>query len=91
MQQIELFIKEREEKKSRITSERAYILSEFVEEINKERINTKFKPITGRAVAMKLSHIKDKFTLRAFLSDCRDYKNRKGSFSKCFFGSLKCK
>lgn len=70
-------------------SERAQIISEFVEEINSERTNTKWPPITGREVAVRLSHVKDKFTLCYFLSECRDYKNRYGSFGKRFFGALK--
>lgn len=75
----------------KIKSERAWIISQFVEEINKERIGTSFKPLSGRVCAIKLSHLKDNHTLYYFLSTCRDYKNRKGSFSKCFFGSLKIK
>lgn len=75
--------------KSRITNERQDILSQFLTEINKERIGTKFKLMTGRGVAMKLSHLKDNTTLYYFLSECKDYKNRNGSFSKYFFGALK--
>lgn len=75
--------------KSRIKSERASIVSEFVQEINKERIGSKYKPVTGRMIAVKLSHLKDNGTLYYFLSVCRDYKNRGGAFSKCFWGSLK--
>ena len=74
---------------TKIRSERAFVLSQFLEEINKERLGTKFKPMTGRAVAIKLSHLKDNGTLYYFLSTCRDYKNRHGSFSKYFFGALK--
>ena len=80
-----------EVQKSKITSQRAWIISQFLEEINKERIGTKFKPMTGRGVAMKLSHLTDNQTLYYFLSTCKDAKNRRGSFSKCFFGSLKVK
>jgi hypothetical protein len=83
--------------KKRITNERQNILSMFVEEINKERPCTYLKNgkkvklglITGKGVAMKCSHIKDNSTLYYFYSQCLDYKNRKGSFSKCFFGGLK--
>lgn len=76
-------------KKPKITNERQSVIKEFVDEINKERTGTKWKPITPRAVAVKLGHIKDIKDLYYFLSVCRDYKNRNGSFSKCFFGSLK--
>jgi len=75
--------------KTRITNERQDILYQFTEAINNERYGTKFKPITGRAVAMKCGHIKDNATLYYFLSQCKDYKNRNGSFSKYFFGALK--
>lgn len=75
--------------KSKITNERQDIIRQFLEEINKERIGTKYKQLTGRAVAMKVSHLKDNSTLYYFLSQCKDYKNRNGSFSKYFFGSLK--
>lgn len=77
------------EKKSKL-NERQGILKEFVDEINKERINTKWKPITGRAVAMKTNHIKTK-DLYYLLSICKDGKNRNGSFGKVFFGSIKVK
>lgn len=77
--------------KTQIRSERAYIVSQFLEEINKERLGTKYKPMTGRGVAMKISHLKDNGILYYFLSECKDYKNRNGSFSKYFFGALKIK
>ena len=77
--------------KKKTLNERQDILRQFLEEINKERLGTKFKPMTGRAVAMKVSHLKDNHTLYYFLSTCKDYKNRHGSFSKSFFGSLKIK
>lgn len=74
-----------------INSERAEIISQFVEEINNEREGTKWKPIHPRAVAVKLGHIKQKSDLYFFLKKCREYKANKGSFSKCFWGSLKPK
>lgn len=78
-----------EKEKSRITNERQEIISQFVDEINKERINTKFKPVTGRGIAMKLSILKTNFELRQFYSECLDYKNRNGSFGRRFFGGFK--
>jgi len=90
MQQIaSLFNIERQEVKKTITNERQYILSQFVDEINKERVGTKWKPVTGRAVAMKLSLLKTNQELYQFLSECKDYRNRNGSFSKRFFGGGK--
>ena len=76
-------------KKKTITNERQDIIRQFLEEINKERVGTKFKPLTGRGVAIKVGHIKDNHTLYYFLSECKSYKHRHGSFSKYFFGSLK--
>lgn len=75
--------------KSRITNERQDIIRQFLEALNLERIGSKYKPLTGRAVAMKVSHLKDNGTLYHFLSCCKDYKSRNGSFSKYFFGALK--
>lgn len=46
------------------------------------------KPLTARYVAVTLSHL-DQDELYRFLSSCRDYKHRNGSFSKMFFGALK--
>jgi hypothetical protein len=73
------------------------LLKQFEEEINKERPCTykdkngktkKLGKVTGKAIAIKVGHLSE-FDLTFFLSECRDYKNRNGSFSKRFFGSLK--
>lgn len=69
-------------------SQRADLIQQFVDQINKDRIGTKFKPVTGKGIAMKLSHVKDIGDLYYFYSVCKQYK---GGFSKCFFGSLKIK
>lgn len=74
--------------KTKITSKRAFILSLIIEEINKERVGTKYKPVYPKSVAIKTSHLSIA-DLEYFLSDCLDYKNRCGSFSKCFYGALK--
>lgn len=70
-------------------NERASIVKEFVDEINLERINTKYKPVTGRRIAIMLSVLKTEFELRQYLSICREYKNLKGSFSRRFYGGFK--
>lgn len=49
------------------------------------------RPITARGLAVKLSILKNTEDLYYFLSICRDYKQRKGSFSKMFWGALKKK
>lgn len=78
-------------------NKRSLIIGQIVSEINKERPCTYIKNgkkvklglITGRGVAMKVGHIKNEFDLVYILSICRDSKNRSGSFSQTFFGSLK--
>lgn len=92
MKTLTEILKERQPVKVKtITNERQDIIRQFVEEINKERIGTKFKPLTGRAVAIKLGMIKTNQGLYEFFSICRDYKNRNGSFGKRFWGALKIK
>lgn len=83
-------------------NKRSLILKEFEIAINNERASrnwgyyvgkkwVKQAPITGKELALRLAHIKDTEDLFYFLSICKDYKNRHGSFQKCFFGSLKVK
>jgi hypothetical protein len=69
------------------TSHRAEIIKEMVDLINKERVGTIYKPVTGKGIAMKVSHIKDLFTLGWFLQEGK----KQSSFSKFFFGKLKQK
>lgn len=73
----------------KINSERAEILCQILQEVNRERTGT-WKPLSGKLLAIRLSHIptKDLFFL---LSQGKDYKARKGSFGKFLFGSLKVK
>jgi hypothetical protein len=78
-------------KKRGITSERQSIVKMFVDEINKEREGTEFKPVTGRGIAFKLTLLKTNQELYAFLSECKDYQRRNGSFGKRFFGGGKVK
>lgn len=91
MQQISMFIQSPIIVKDTIKSERAYVVSLFLEELNKERLGTLWKPLTGRSVAIILSPIKTTQGLYEFLSECRDYKKRNGSFGKRFFGGCKIK
>lgn len=85
-----------EVQKSKAKSERADIISKLVDGVNTERpctyiLNGKKKTlgkITGRAVAIKMSHIPTK-DLYYILSICTDAKNRGQSFSKVMFGSIK--
>lgn len=80
---------EKKDKKKRgITNERQQIISQFVKEINDER-GTKMKPLTDKYIAVKLGILKTNQELYEFLSECRDYKSRNGSFGKRFFGGFK--
>jgi hypothetical protein len=80
--------KQKEKAQSKISNTRQELVSFFVEEINEERKGTKWKPMEARNVAIMLSHLPES-ELFPFLSECRDYKRRNGSFGKRFFGSLK--
>jgi hypothetical protein len=77
------------EKKKGITNERQSIVKQFVDELNKERDVTKYKPYQDKYIAVKLGVLKTNQELYEFLSECRDYKNRNGSFGKRFFGGFK--
>lgn len=72
------------------TSERAALVEQILEEVNKERLGTKFKPMTGRVLAIKLSHLSTSDIYYTH-SMAKDYKARKGSYSKYLFGSIKVK
>lgn len=72
-------------------SERSTLLEEMLDIVNREREGTKFKKMTGRGLAIKLSHIPTEH-LYATHSMAKDYKVRKGSYSKYLFGAIKvCK
>lgn len=91
MESIGLFLNIPIAPPKKVLNERQEILQQIQCAINVERVGTKFKPITGKAVAMKVSHIPTK-DLYYLLSTCNDYKRRSkksGGFSKCFFWSLK--
>lgn len=75
--------------KKGITNERQSIVKEFVLEINSEREKINLKPLTDRYIAIKLGILKTNTELYQFLSECRDYKKRNGSFGKRFFGGFK--
>jgi len=75
-------------KEDKIVNRRQELLKEIIDNINREREGTKYKKVSARAIAIKVSHLKE-HDLEYTLSICKDYRNRKGSFSKCFFGMLK--
>lgn len=78
---------------------RSLLIEKFVKEINQERKGTKFNPVTGAQIAVKVSHMNME-SLQYLYSICLSSKNRKvktdqgwkpGSFSKCFYLELKIK
>jgi hypothetical protein len=71
-------------------SEREDIINEFVTRLNNERIGTKYKPITPRAIAVLINrhpNLKSKSSLYEFLSLCKQAKH----FSKYFWWIVKPK
>ena len=66
-------------------SERAELIGKFVEGINRERVGTKWAPVTPRLVAIKVGHLKTNGDLYFLLKQCEQGK----SFGKVFFGALK--
>ncbi len=72
--------------KSNIKSERAYYISLFLERINEERKDTKWKLLSARAIANKVGHLKTP-EIRDFYYQCEKARN----FSEWFFGRLRFK
>lgn len=70
--------------KANIRSERDELVQKFLERLNQAREGTKYKPLTARAVAIKLSHVPTR-DLWAFYKQCEQAK----SFSAYFFWALK--
>ncbi len=58
-----------------------------LEEINRARIGTKYRPLKFMAIKLKVEHLSDS-DLGYFISVCQ---KAKCGFSKCFFGALKVK
>jgi hypothetical protein len=74
-----------------LRSERAFVLSEFIKEINLDRVGTKYKPVDVKGVAIKTSHLSLK-DLRDFYHQCwRGKIEGKYTFSQIFYGALKIK
>lgn len=86
------------EKPRKIGGQRALIVEQFCDELDKKVGEKYLSPITkkwktqqkvNRAwIAVKLSHLKGNQELFDFLSQCRQ--SRSG-FAKCFYGALKIK
>lgn len=71
-------------------SERGELLTEILNEINKERVGTKYKPLSIKLLAIKLGHIPTKDFYR-LMSEARDYRNRGKSYGQYVFGAIKVK
>jgi len=82
---------------SHSNSERTSILSMFVEEINKERIGTKWKPMSKLNITRlcidinRHPQLKTDQQLYEFLSLCKESKETGGSFGGKCFGTLRVK
>lgn len=89
-------------KKGKVISKRGMVIQAIIDMINLER-PTKYKkgdkwvelkqiksPIEKRAIAIKVSHLNDA-ELEWVYHNGKDYKEKTGSFSKFFWGSLKIK
>ena len=71
-------------------SEKNHIIKCFVDEINKERVGTKYPPTKGKREAIMLNTVyKTIGEFRRFWSECKDYQNRGGSFGRRFYGGFK--
>ena len=70
--------------KSKITSERQSVIAEALKIINKEREGTKWKPMTGRGLAIKVSHLSTS-DLKYHHYNCSKAKE----YGRLFFGLLR--
>jgi len=88
MEQIDKIILNKQLKKEKKTSERAELISFFVDNLR----NKNNKSFSARMIAIKLSHIPTK-DLYYFISVCKDIDNRRGrdAMGKFFWWSLKSK
>jgi hypothetical protein len=67
-----------------IVNERQYIIQDIVDRINKDRIGTRWKPVTWSQINGKVRHLKG-FELNWFYAEAC----KRSEFSKFFFGALK--
>ena len=80
------------EKTTKHRDQRAELIQQFLDEINRERAEEgRFKPQTYKVILLKVKHITSTSDLYAFYKQCLDGKSRYGSFSKVFWGALKVK
>ncbi len=73
-----------EAKHSAPRTHRESLIEEIRAAINKERVGTKYKPMTHMGIKLKVKHLSD-FDLSWHMQECK----KANSFSRCFFGRLK--
>lgn len=76
----------REKKKGQPRSNREDILNQLLQNINEERLNTKYKPLAFLGLKEQVKHMNDS-DLHWFLVYC----SKAQSFGKAFFGMLRNK
>lgn len=69
-----------------VNCNRKYLIKQFLDTLNGERLGTKYPPLKASTVAMKISHLSE-FDLAFFLKQCQNSK----TFTGCFWSSLKNK
>ena len=77
-------------KKAKTLSERGNLIGELLLKVNEERVGTKYKPMTAKVMAIKLSSLTLP-NLYYLKSICTEYEKQGKSFSKCLFGATKKK
>jgi len=69
---------------------REELLEKFKDELNTERIGSKYRPVSMGQLRRKLQPLSE-FDLHAFFSQCKDYQRRNGSFGRYFWWAIKIK
>lgn len=67
------------------SNERSDIIKQILQSINSERVGTKYKPITAKHLAIRLSHLE----LTDLYYTHKAASNYSGPYSKYVFGALK--
>lgn len=73
---------------NRRRTERGDLIGYFTDEVNRERLGTKYEPLTTAFIASRLCHLKNP-DLYYLKSVCEDARRRGYSFSKRFWWEIK--
>jgi len=69
---------------------RAELIKKFIDEIDSERVGTRYGKVNQKHVAIMLSILKTNDELHRFYAECLDYKRATGkTFSQRFFGGFR--